>query len=170
MLETDDDLITKSAGTPAFMAPECCQAGAFHGKLADLWACGCTLFFFVHGRVPFVNTNVFELYEDIQHKEIEYDQTLPVDLSDLLHNMLERDPGARFPVSNLRLAAHNKFPMCQLFGCLYAALMIWERGECSHGRTHLITDPSFCTQSLPLHGMQFRGMRPADACTAAVHD
>jgi hypothetical protein len=29
VLETDDDLITKSAGTPAFTAPECCRAGVY---------------------------------------------------------------------------------------------------------------------------------------------
>ena len=99
VLETDDDLITKSAGTPAFMAPECCRAGAFHGKLADLWACGCTLFFFVHGRVPFINANVFELYEDIQNNEIVYDGALPADLLGLLKSMLEKDPESRLKVS-----------------------------------------------------------------------
>jgi hypothetical protein len=41
LLENDEnDIISKSAGTPAFMAPECCVPGAFHGKLADIWAAG----------------------------------------------------------------------------------------------------------------------------------
>ena len=30
-----NDNITKSAGTPAFMAPECCQAGPFSGRQVE---------------------------------------------------------------------------------------------------------------------------------------
>ena len=48
-----DDSVLKSAGTPAFYAPEMCVKGAYHGKAADVWAsgadlpmamCGCDLF------------------------------------------------------------------------------------------------------------------------------
>mmetsp|Transcript_25799 Transcript_25799/g.50401 ORF Transcript_25799/g.50401 Transcript_25799/m.50401 type:complete len:438 (-) Transcript_25799:97-1410(-) len=109
VLDTDDDLISKSAGTPAFMAPECCRPGQFHGKLADLWACGCTLYFFVHGRVPLVNPNVFELYEDIQHKEILYDEKLSADILDLLKLMLNKDPEARLKVDFNVIKSHPWF-------------------------------------------------------------
>uniref|UniRef100_A0A6U2AVL0 Protein kinase domain-containing protein n=2 Tax=Hemiselmis andersenii TaxID=464988 RepID=A0A6U2AVL0_HEMAN len=109
VLETDDDLISKSAGTPAFMAPECCRPGQFHGKLADLWACGCTLYMFVHGSVPFVNPNVFELYEDIQHKTIVYDESKPDDLVDLLKLMLNKDVDERLKVDFARIKTHPWF-------------------------------------------------------------
>jgi len=106
VLDTDDDMITKSAGTPAFMAPECCRAGAFHGKLADLWACGCTLYFFVNGKCPFVNNNVFELYEDIQNNEIEFDASLPADILDLLKKLLDKDPEKRLPMTIEKIKQH----------------------------------------------------------------
>eukprot|EP00281_Chroomonas_sp_CCMP1168_P034563 CAMPEP_0206255336 /NCGR_PEP_ID=MMETSP0047_2-20121206/24190_1 /ASSEMBLY_ACC=CAM_ASM_000192 /TAXON_ID=195065 /ORGANISM="Chroomonas mesostigmatica_cf, Strain CCMP1168" /LENGTH=438 /DNA_ID=CAMNT_0053681723 /DNA_START=118 /DNA_END=1434 /DNA_ORIENTATION=+ len=106
VLETDDDLISKSAGTPAFMAPEMCRAGAFHGKLGDLWACGCSLYMFAYGRVPFVNPSVFELYEDIQNKEIVYDEKIPADLIDLLKLMLNKDVDERLKVTFAVINAH----------------------------------------------------------------
>ena len=106
VLDTDDDMITKSAGTPAFMAPECCRAGAFHGKLADLWACGCTLYFFVNGKCPFINNNVFELYEDIQNNEIEFDASLPADILDLLKKLLDKDPEKRLPMTIEKIKQH----------------------------------------------------------------
>ena len=47
--EDGDDTISKSAGTPAFMAPECCEPGSFSGKQADLWAAAVSLYFMLHG-------------------------------------------------------------------------------------------------------------------------
>ena len=46
--EDGDDTISKSAGTPAFMAPECCEPGSFSGKQADLWAAAVSLYFMLH--------------------------------------------------------------------------------------------------------------------------
>jgi serine/threonine protein kinase len=37
-----NDMINKSAGTPAFTAPEACVEGDFSGFAADVWACGVT--------------------------------------------------------------------------------------------------------------------------------
>jgi serine/threonine protein kinase len=116
VLDTDDDLITKSAGTPAFTAPECCRPGAFHGKLADLWAAGCTLYFFSHGRVPFMNPNVVEIYEDIQNKEIEFNESLPSDFLDLLKMMLNKDPEER--LKNVTFAAIKAHPWMASDGAL----------------------------------------------------
>lgn len=94
----DDDMMVKTAGTPAFMAPETCTPGAFHGKLADIWAAGVSLYFMVHGRCPFISTNVMKLYDMIQNDPIEYDRRLPADLIDILQKILERDPNKRYSV------------------------------------------------------------------------
>jgi len=105
-LESDDgddgDMITKSAGTPAFMAPECCVPGAFHGKLADIWAAGISLYFFVHGRCPFISSNVMQMYDKIREEEIEYDASLPADLVDLLKKLLAKDPADRIRIPQIK--------------------------------------------------------------------
>ena len=43
------DLVNRTAGTPAFMAPEMCGGQAYQGRTADLWALGVCLYMFVFG-------------------------------------------------------------------------------------------------------------------------
>mmetsp|Transcript_10248 Transcript_10248/g.16003 ORF Transcript_10248/g.16003 Transcript_10248/m.16003 type:complete len:327 (+) Transcript_10248:949-1929(+) len=103
-----DDMISKSAGTPAFMAPECCVPGAFHGKLADIWACGVSLYFMVHGKCPYICGNVMKLYEMIQKDPIEYDESLPADLLECLKGMLNKDPSQRLNIEQIKETAFYK--------------------------------------------------------------
>jgi serine/threonine protein kinase len=92
------------------MAPECCTAGAFHGKLADVWAAGVSLYFMVHGKCPFISNNIMKLYEMIQNDPITYDESLPADLLDLLKHILERDPSKRYTVGQLHPHFHRNPP------------------------------------------------------------
>ncbi len=48
------DLVSRAAGTPAFMAPEMCSGGSYQATLADLWALGVSLYMFVFGQYIFV--------------------------------------------------------------------------------------------------------------------
>lgn len=67
MFQKDNDLLKKSAGSPAFMAPELCTAnhGEVSGKAADIWSMGVTLYCLVYGRLPFISTNFIELNSKI---------------------------------------------------------------------------------------------------------
>ncbi|KAG6760719.1 hypothetical protein POTOM_033899 [Populus tomentosa] len=42
--EDDNDELRRSPGTPVFTAPECCLGLTYHGKAADTWAVGVTLY------------------------------------------------------------------------------------------------------------------------------
>ena len=46
------DLVNRSAGTPAFMAPEMCTGDPYHARLADVWALGACLYMFIYGTSP----------------------------------------------------------------------------------------------------------------------
>lgn len=46
------DLVNRSAGTPAFMAPEMCTGEPYHARLADVWALGVCLYMFIFGEFP----------------------------------------------------------------------------------------------------------------------
>lgn len=65
-----DAPITRSPGTPAFTAPECCAGGAYSGRRADLWALGATLYMLLVGRPPFPGHNLLDTYESIQFREL----------------------------------------------------------------------------------------------------
>lgn len=43
------DLVNRTAGTPAFMAPEMCTGQAYHARMADVWALGVCLYMFAFG-------------------------------------------------------------------------------------------------------------------------
>ena len=52
------DLVNRTAGTPAFMAPEVCSGGAYQARLADVWALGVSLYMFVFGKHVHTNLSV----------------------------------------------------------------------------------------------------------------
>ena len=72
MFEKDTEMkIAKSAGSPAFMAPELCTVkhGNVYGKPCDIWSMGVTLYCLRFGRVPFKQTAVLSLYQAISNDD-----------------------------------------------------------------------------------------------------
>ncbi|CAG8514917.1 11658_t:CDS:2 [Dentiscutata heterogama] len=106
MFTQGNDKMKKSAGSPAFMAPELCVAnrGEISGKAADIWSMGVTLYCLIFGRLPFVKDNVVDLFESIKNDDI----TIPEgsnpdpDVVDLLHKVLEKNPEERIIMAELR--------------------------------------------------------------------
>lgn len=68
MFHKGDDRLSKSAGSPAFMAPELCTAnhGDVSGMATDIWSMGVSLYCLLHGKPPFMTTNLVELMEKIR--------------------------------------------------------------------------------------------------------
>lgn len=65
-----DEMITRSPGTPAFTAPECCVGEPYNGRRSDVWALGATLFMLLAGAPPFPGHNLLDTYENIQSREL----------------------------------------------------------------------------------------------------
>jgi len=99
-----NDKTTKSAGSPAFMAPELCKAqhGEISGKAADIWSMGVTLYCLVFGRLPFEKDNILELYESIKNDDVRISENINPDLADILYKLLEKDPDKRITMNELR--------------------------------------------------------------------
>lgn len=60
-------MLRRSPGTPVFTAPECCQGLTYHGKLADTWAVGVTLYCMILGRYPFLGDTLQDTYDKVCH-------------------------------------------------------------------------------------------------------
>ncbi|KAK8513388.1 hypothetical protein V6N12_052579 [Hibiscus sabdariffa] len=85
VFEDDNDELRRSPGTPVFTAPECCLGLTYHGKAADTWALGVTLYCMVLGRYPFLGETLQDTYDKIVNNPL----ILPNDMNPELRNLLE---------------------------------------------------------------------------------
>ncbi|KAJ7538487.1 hypothetical protein O6H91_11G050300 [Diphasiastrum complanatum] len=90
--ENNNDLLRRSPGTPVFTAPECCLGSTYHGKAADIWALGVTLYCMVLGNYPFVGESLQDTYDKIVHSHLYLPEDLNADLRNLLEGLLCKDP------------------------------------------------------------------------------
>ncbi|KAJ9698153.1 hypothetical protein PVL29_007305 [Vitis rotundifolia] len=65
VFEDDNDELRRSPGTPVFTAPECCLGLTYHGKAADTWAVGVTLYCMVLGQYPFLGDSLQDTYDKV---------------------------------------------------------------------------------------------------------
>lgn len=115
--EQDDYDLAKTAGTPAFLAPELCrpldESENEHPKITykiDIWALGVTLYCFLFGKLPFWATNEFELFNVIYSEDLKFPEKFPEDFTDedkknaidLLSKILDKDPKKRLRIKNIK--------------------------------------------------------------------
>ncbi|XP_051749251.1 calcium/calmodulin-dependent protein kinase kinase 1 isoform X2 [Ctenopharyngodon idella] len=105
--EGNDALLSSTAGTPAFMAPETLSDNrkSFSGKALDVWAMGVTLYCFVYGKCPFIDEYILALHNKIKCKPVEFPETPAVSegLKDLVSRMLDKNPDARITVPEIKV-------------------------------------------------------------------
>ncbi|XP_064460606.1 calcium/calmodulin-dependent protein kinase kinase 1-like isoform X2 [Ornithodoros turicata] len=114
-----DALLSGTAGTPAFVAPEalCESRCQYSGKAVDVWAMGVTLFAFVIGQVPFHDPNLLILYNRIKNQTLTFPESpaLSAELEDLLAGMLHKEPDKRLSVPEIKLhpwiSKNSTYPM-----------------------------------------------------------
>ncbi|KAK9456440.1 kinase-like domain-containing protein [Dipodascopsis uninucleata] len=107
--EDDEYELAKTAGTPAFFAPELCYNDPDRPRpqitnKIDIWALGVTLFCFLYGRCPFTADNEFELFNVIAKEPLQFPEDQDVDDSakDLLKNLLQKDPEKRMTIGEIK--------------------------------------------------------------------
>lgn len=101
VFEDDNDELRRSPGTPVFTAPECCLGLTYHGKAADTWAVGITLYCMVFGKYPFLGDSLQDTYDKIVNSPL----SLPNHMNPLLKNLLEgllcKDPRDRMTLGDV---------------------------------------------------------------------
>ncbi|KAJ3035903.1 hypothetical protein HDV00_003303 [Rhizophlyctis rosea] len=104
MFTKDSDKLKKSAGSPAFFAPEMCvpQHGDMSARAADIWALGVTLFCMCFGRLPFTGVSIIDLYESIKNDPPPIPKDADKLLTDVLLKLLDKNPSTRITMDKLR--------------------------------------------------------------------
>ena len=101
--------VNELAGTPYYVAPEVIDEN--YGKKADVWSMGVVLYFLMSGKLPFVATNMRDLFDKIKQKHFQMPKEFSEDLRDLVKKMLMKDPDQR--ISALEAMNHPWFKNCQ---------------------------------------------------------
>jgi [calcium/calmodulin-dependent protein kinase] kinase len=110
--KSDEMMIAKSAGSPAFQAPELCIArhGDVSGTAADIWSMGVTLYCLRYGRLPFESLNILDMYEAIRTQSPDLPGDENPDFIDLMGRILDKDPKKRISMPELRVrSTHISF-------------------------------------------------------------
>ena len=96
-------MLTRTLGTPAYLAPEICAGEEYDGFAADVWALGVTLYSFMFGRLPFEGTTVVDLYDTIAEQEVRFPEGrgLSIELQDLFLRLLHKNPKYRITADEL---------------------------------------------------------------------
>ena len=105
------ELVSKTPGTPAFTAPECCEGEPADGFKADVWAAGMTAHALATGKYFYRADSAWETYQKILAHRVDFteiDKRGDDGFSDLLRQLLEPDPAKR--LSARRALLHPWFP------------------------------------------------------------
>ncbi|GAP89196.1 putative CAMKK META protein kinase [Rosellinia necatrix] len=105
MFEKSNEMMTnKSAGSPAFIPPELCQAnfGDVSGKAADVWSMGVTLYCLKYGKLPFSGTNVLEMFKAIREKQFSLPEDEDPDFVNLITRILDKNSNTRIALPDIR--------------------------------------------------------------------
>ncbi|KAI7821888.1 kinase-like domain-containing protein [Gamsiella multidivaricata] len=99
-----DDMTKKSAGSPAFMAPELCRPdhGEVSGRATDIWSMGITLYCLRYGRLPYVSESILEMQRVIREEDFEIPEEKDPRFESLIRKLLEKDPNKRITIDELR--------------------------------------------------------------------
>ena len=91
----NEDMLKTPCGSPFYAPPEVVRGEEYDGKSRDIWSLGVILYAMVTGSLPWIETNKFKLYKEIEESNIYIPDNLSPKLQVLLRNMLNRDPKFR---------------------------------------------------------------------------
>ncbi|KAH3664032.1 hypothetical protein OGAPHI_004746 [Ogataea philodendri] len=109
--------LAKTAGTPAFLAPELCNTNGSCDKVTykiDIWALGVTLYCLIFGCLPFNGETEFALFDNINTKPLSFPDTsqwkcsppIPdydlAQVTDLLDRLLQKNPDHRIEIAQIK--------------------------------------------------------------------
>ncbi|XP_061358779.1 serine/threonine-protein kinase GRIK1-like [Gastrolobium bilobum] len=99
--ENDNDELRRSPGTPVFTAPECIIGLTYHGKAADTWAVGVTLYCMILGEYPFLGDTLQDTYDRIVNNPLVLPNDMNPQLRNLIGGLLFKDPRLRMTLRDV---------------------------------------------------------------------
>eukprot|EP01060_Flectonema_neradi_P016037 TRINITY_DN22638_c0_g1_i1.p1 TRINITY_DN22638_c0_g1~~TRINITY_DN22638_c0_g1_i1.p1 ORF type:complete len:1200 (+),score=191.35 TRINITY_DN22638_c0_g1_i1:37-3636(+) len=85
------DYLSRTEGTPAYLPPEACSGGSYHGCQGDIWALGVTLYVMLIGELPFHAKDRNTLKKSILKDTPVLPNTLSSNCRELLGGLMKKD-------------------------------------------------------------------------------
>jgi serine/threonine protein kinase len=99
----EDDIV----GTAEYASPEMLNRKVENNRTTDIWALGCIIYQFFHGKTPFKGDNDFIIFDNILKRKYTVKSDLPEDVQDLIHQLLKENPSDR--IGSGGLGSNNDF-------------------------------------------------------------
>lgn len=91
-----------NSSTYAYMSPELVRGDPeIYGEPVDVWAAGVTLYYMIHGELPFNEKKLQNLYEAIKTKEVKVGQGFSKELQNMVDGLLDKDPFKRIKLNQI---------------------------------------------------------------------
>ncbi|OMJ72446.1 hypothetical protein SteCoe_29129 [Stentor coeruleus] len=99
-----DKMNARLMGSPSYLSPEGIQNNKV-GKKSDIWGLGIIAYQLLTGKLPFVGSNIEELYDMILEKKIEFPKEISQFSKEFLQFLLVKDPKLRPNAEEVQLHA-----------------------------------------------------------------
>lgn len=91
-------------GTPYFMAPENLNKdNRIKNYKSDIWALGILIYLMLYGTLPFMGENVYDIYYNIENKEIKFPMNSTENEKEMILKILEKDYTKRIELDDILL-------------------------------------------------------------------
>lgn len=105
---SNNPMMITSCGSPCYVSPEIINQQPYSSS-TDIWALGVLLYSMIMGKLPFFDTNLTVLFDNIVNMHVELPKDIPEDLRDLIEKLLEKDPRQRITIQEILLHRWLKF-------------------------------------------------------------
>ena len=107
----NNELLISSCGSPCYASPEMLSGNPYNGAGTDIWSSGIVLYSMLVGSLPFDDTELEKLYEQIKKGIFYIPSTLSLEAIDLIKRLLNVDPKRRIGIQEIK--KHQWFNMGQ---------------------------------------------------------
>ncbi|CAD8107661.1 unnamed protein product [Paramecium primaurelia] len=95
-------------GTPEYISPEM-LSNSKASKEADLWALGCIVYEFYHGKQPFTDISENAIFNNILTNNYQLDDSIPEPAQDLIKSLLALNPSERLGYEDSKMIIQHQY-------------------------------------------------------------
>ena len=106
-IDCDNYIDKEIIGTAEYVSPEMIEQKIFDYRTNDIWSLGVILYYFYHGKTPFIGNNDFDTFNNIKKIKYEINNLLNDDIKDLISHIFI-DCNKRYTINDIKKHSYFK--------------------------------------------------------------